>query len=56
MAVQQVPGLAENRPSVLKGDCLRVTRSDDTAAEITVYKGRVHKIEQNKLLLVFPET
>uniref|UniRef100_A0A3P9J5U5 RNA helicase n=1 Tax=Oryzias latipes TaxID=8090 RepID=A0A3P9J5U5_ORYLA len=53
--VLEVPGLAENRPSVLRGDCLRVTRSDDTAAEITVYEGRVHKIEQNKLLLDFPE-
>uniref|UniRef100_A0A3P9HLV6 RNA helicase n=1 Tax=Oryzias latipes TaxID=8090 RepID=A0A3P9HLV6_ORYLA len=50
--VLEVPGLAENRPSVLRGDCLRVTRSDDTAAEITVYEGRVHKIEQNKLLFV----
>uniref|UniRef100_A0A3P9KYN0 RNA helicase n=1 Tax=Oryzias latipes TaxID=8090 RepID=A0A3P9KYN0_ORYLA len=54
--VLEVPGLAENRPSVLRGDCLRVTRSDDTAAEITVYEGRVHKIEQNKLLLGFYET
>ncbi|KAF6733805.1 putative helicase mov-10-B.2 [Oryzias melastigma] len=51
--ILEVPGLAENRPSVLRGDCVTVSRSEDAGSEITVYKGYVHKIELNKLMLGF---
>lgn len=49
----QVPGLAENRPSVLRGDCIKVSMSDDKNKPLTVYKGYVHKVELNRVKLGF---
>lgn len=50
---QQVPGVAENRPSVLRGDCLRVSKSGDTVQPITVYAGYVHRVELDSVKLGF---
>uniref|UniRef100_A0A3Q3VUE4 RNA helicase n=1 Tax=Mola mola TaxID=94237 RepID=A0A3Q3VUE4_MOLML len=47
------PGVAENRPSVLRGDCLRVSRSDDKVQPITVYTGYVHRVELDRVKLGF---
>lgn len=49
----QVPGLAENRPSVLHGDCIKVSMSDDKNDPITVYRGYVHKVELDRVKLGF---
>lgn len=49
----QVPGLAENRPSVLRGDCIKVSMSDDKNKPLTVYKGYVHKVELDRVKLGF---
>ncbi|XP_068568586.1 putative helicase mov-10-B.1 [Cebidichthys violaceus] len=49
----RVPGVAENRPSVLRGDCLRVSKSGDTVEPITVYTGYVHKVELDSVKLGF---
>ncbi|XP_070704660.1 putative helicase mov-10-B.1 [Pempheris klunzingeri] len=49
----RVPGVAENRPSVLRGDCLRVSKSGDTAEPITVYTGYVHRVELDRVKLGF---
>lgn len=51
--LQQVPGVAENRPSVLRGDCLRVSKSEDTSQPITVYTGYVHRVELDSVKLGF---
>uniref|UniRef100_A0A7N9ANR7 RNA helicase n=1 Tax=Mastacembelus armatus TaxID=205130 RepID=A0A7N9ANR7_9TELE len=48
-----VPGVAENRPSVLRGDCLRVSKSEDTVQPITVYTGYVHRVELDSVKLGF---
>ncbi|XP_008278315.1 putative helicase mov-10-B.1 [Stegastes partitus] len=48
----RVPGVAENRPSVLRGDCLRVSKSED-ADPITVYTGYVHRVELDSVKLGF---
>ncbi|XP_034021907.1 putative helicase mov-10-B.2 [Thalassophryne amazonica] len=48
-----VPGVAENRPSVLRGDCLRVSKSEDTVQPITVYTGYVYKVELDRVKLGF---
>uniref|UniRef100_A0A672JMP8 RNA helicase n=1 Tax=Salarias fasciatus TaxID=181472 RepID=A0A672JMP8_SALFA len=48
-----VPGVAENRPSVLRGDCLRVSKSEDTDQPITVYTGYVHRVELDSVKLGF---
>jgi hypothetical protein len=44
----QVPGLAENRPSVLRGDCLFVTRSDGSTAG-TQWEGYVHHVDRDEV-------
>lgn len=49
----KVPGVAENRPSVLRGDCLRVSKSGDTVQPITVYTGYVHRVELDRVKLGF---
>ncbi|XP_028432245.1 putative helicase mov-10-B.1 isoform X2 [Perca flavescens] len=49
----RVPGVAENRPSVLRGDCLRVSKSGDTARPMTVYTGYVHRVELDSVKLGF---
>ena len=47
----QVPGLAEKRPSVLRGDYVLVTKPGDSRA----YKGYAHQIENERVLLRFSE-
>lgn len=49
----QVPGVMENRPSVLRGDCIKVTMSDDKNNPTVVYKGYVHKVELDGVKLGF---
>ncbi|XP_059186180.1 putative helicase mov-10-B.2 [Centropristis striata] len=49
----RVPGVAENRPSVLRGDCLRVSESGETVQPITVYTGYVHRVELDSVKLGF---
>ncbi|MED6239493.1 hypothetical protein ATANTOWER_007135 [Ataeniobius toweri] len=49
----KVPGVAENRPSVLRGDCLKVTKSGHTGSSVTVYTGYVHKVELDRVKLGF---
>uniref|UniRef100_A0A8C4I5Q8 RNA helicase n=1 Tax=Dicentrarchus labrax TaxID=13489 RepID=A0A8C4I5Q8_DICLA len=49
----RVPGVAENRPSVLRGDCLRVSKSEDKVQPITVYTGYVHRVELDSVKLGF---
>uniref|UniRef100_UPI00398EC233 putative helicase MOV-10 isoform X2 n=1 Tax=Pristiophorus japonicus TaxID=55135 RepID=UPI00398EC233 len=53
LLVLQVPGVAENRPSVLRGDHLLVSKSDDVAQPITRYKGYVHAVELERVKLGF---
>ncbi|XP_078402574.1 putative helicase MOV-10 isoform X2 [Cetorhinus maximus] len=53
LLVLQVPGVAENRPSVLRGDHLFVSKSDDREEPITRYKGYVHAVELEKVKLGF---
>ena len=48
----QIPGLAENRPSVLKGDHLFARPSGD-AANSKTYKGYVHQVEMEEVVLGF---
>ncbi|XP_037640935.1 putative helicase mov-10-B.1 [Sebastes umbrosus] len=49
----RVPGVAENRPSVLRGDCLRVSKSGDVIEPITWYIGYVHRVELESVKLGF---
>ncbi|XP_034979014.1 helicase MOV-10 [Zootoca vivipara] len=52
--VLQVPGVAENRPSVLRGDHILVTLAEDRGKHpIVQYKGYVHAVEWDKLKLGF---
>lgn len=51
--IHQVPGVAENRPSVLRGDCLKVAKSEDKVQPITVYTGYVHRVELERVKLGF---
>uniref|UniRef100_H3DLP5 RNA helicase n=1 Tax=Tetraodon nigroviridis TaxID=99883 RepID=H3DLP5_TETNG len=51
-----VPGVAENRPSVLRGDCIKVTMSDDKNNPTVVYKGYVHKVELDGVKLGFSQS
>lgn len=53
LLVLHVPGVAENRPSVLRGDCLRASKSEDTVSPITVYTGYVHRVELDRVKLGF---
>ncbi len=49
----QVPGLAENRPSVLRGDHLFVSiKNDPTDIE---YKGYVHQVALEEVHLGFSQ-
>nr|XP_025038226.1 putative helicase MOV-10 [Pelodiscus sinensis] len=53
----QVPGVAENRPSVLRGDHLFVSRSEQRGAPHLVrYKGYVHAVELERVKLGFSST
>ncbi|XP_076124950.1 putative helicase mov-10-B.1 [Alosa pseudoharengus] len=49
----KVPGVAENRPSVLRGDHLKVSKTGDTSQPLTVYKGYVHRVELDNVKLGF---
>ena len=50
----QVPGVTENRPSVLRGDHLLLTKSKDLHLQhVTKYKGYVHRVELDQLKLGF---
>ncbi|KAG9333767.1 hypothetical protein JZ751_010210 [Albula glossodonta] len=49
-----VPGVAENRPSVLRGDHILVSRVGDTEP-VTKYKGYVHRVELESVLLGFSQ-
>lgn len=52
----QVPGVAENRPSVLKGDHLLATLADEqTHNPVVQYKGYVHAVELEQVKLGFCE-
>lgn len=53
LLVLKVPGVAENRPSVLRGDCLRASKSEDKVQPITVYIGYVHRVELDSVKLGF---
>ncbi|XP_022081467.1 putative helicase MOV-10 isoform X2 [Acanthaster planci] len=48
----EIPGLAENRPSVLKGDHLFARPSGDPAGSKT-FKGYVHRVEMEEVVLGF---
>ncbi|XP_038604939.1 helicase MOV-10 [Tachyglossus aculeatus] len=52
----KVPGLAENRPSVLRGDKVLVTLSRMRENPETVYKGYVHKVELDQVKLSFHQS
>ncbi|TFK04256.1 putative helicase MOV-10 [Platysternon megacephalum] len=54
LLILEVPGVAENRPSVLKGDHLFVTRSEQrTLPQLVQYKGYVHAVELERVKLGF---
>lgn len=53
LLVLQVPGVAENRPSVLRGDFLKASKTDDPSQPLTVYKGYVHRVELDRVKLGF---
>ncbi|KAA0712698.1 putative helicase mov-10-B.1 [Triplophysa tibetana] len=53
LLVLKVPGVAENRPSVLRGDQLNVFVSGDKSKPVTVYQGYVHRVELEKVKLGF---
>ena len=46
----EVPGLSENRPSVLIGDSILVTA---TGIGKIIYRGYIHAIEKERILLKF---
>ncbi|KAM6217125.1 helicase MOV-10-like [Rhynchocyon petersi] len=53
----EVPGVAESRPSVLRGDHLFALLSSETSQEDPVtYKGFVHKVELDRVKLSFSES
>uniref|UniRef100_A0A8C0H7L7 RNA helicase n=1 Tax=Chelonoidis abingdonii TaxID=106734 RepID=A0A8C0H7L7_CHEAB len=54
LLILEVPGVAENRPSVLKGDHLFVTRSEQRdLPQLIQYKGYVHAVELERVKLGF---
>ncbi|TSN76534.1 putative RNA helicase SDE3 [Bagarius yarrelli] len=54
LLVLEVPGVSENRPSVLRGDHLLLTKSEDLNLQrFTKYKGYVHRVELDRLKLGF---
>uniref|UniRef100_A0A3P9P524 RNA helicase n=1 Tax=Poecilia reticulata TaxID=8081 RepID=A0A3P9P524_POERE len=53
LLVLKVPGVAENRPSVLRGDCLSVRKSGNAMSSMTVYRGYVHRVELDRVKLGF---
>ncbi|XP_066559522.1 putative helicase mov-10-B.1 isoform X2 [Amia ocellicauda] len=53
LLILRVPGVAENRPSVLRGDHLLVSISGEKVEPITKYKGYVYKVELDQVKLGF---
>ncbi|KAJ1138600.1 hypothetical protein NDU88_004981 [Pleurodeles waltl] len=54
--ILSVPGVAENRPSVLRGDHLFVTHADHRGGQnIIRYKGYVHAVELEQVKLGFSQ-
>ncbi|XP_066499872.1 putative helicase mov-10-B.2 [Hoplias malabaricus] len=54
LLVLNVPGVSENRPSVLRGDHLLITKSEDLKLpNLTKYKGYVHRVALDQLKLGF---
>ncbi|XP_012690883.1 putative helicase mov-10-B.1 [Clupea harengus] len=53
LLILKVPGVAENRPSVLRGDYLKASKTDDMTQPLTVYKGYVHRVELDSVKLGF---
>ncbi|XP_041709795.2 putative helicase mov-10-B.1 isoform X1 [Coregonus clupeaformis] len=54
LLVLEVPGVSENRPSVLRGDSFLVTRSDDAnKRDVVKYRGYVHRVELDSVKLGF---
>ncbi|XP_051965391.1 putative helicase mov-10-B.1 isoform X2 [Xyrauchen texanus] len=50
----EVPGVSENRPSLLRGDHLLLTKSKEVyLSTVTKYKGYVHRVEQDQVKLGF---
>ncbi|XP_044287987.1 helicase MOV-10 [Varanus komodoensis] len=56
LLVLKVPGVAENRPSVLKGDHLFVTLTEERMQDPVIrYQGYVHEVELENVKLGFPK-
>ncbi|XP_077079164.1 putative helicase mov-10-B.2 isoform X4 [Siphateles boraxobius] len=54
LLVLNLPGVSENRPSVLRGDHLLLTKSEEVDfSTVTKYKGYVHKVELDQVKLGF---
>ncbi|XP_069798041.1 putative helicase MOV-10 isoform X2 [Narcine bancroftii] len=53
LLVLKVPGVSENRPSVLRGDHLLVSKSDSQRPPVVLYRGYVHHVELEKVKLGF---
>ena len=49
----EVPGLAENRPSVLKGDKIYAQVYNSGKIEPIEYEGYVHQIEDSSIIVGF---
>uniref|UniRef100_A0A672P2Z6 RNA helicase n=1 Tax=Sinocyclocheilus grahami TaxID=75366 RepID=A0A672P2Z6_SINGR len=54
LMILNLPGVSENRPSVLRGDHLLLTKSEEVQlSTVTKYKGYVHKVELDRVKLGF---
>ncbi|XP_046881375.1 putative helicase mov-10-B.1 isoform X1 [Hypomesus transpacificus] len=53
LLILRVPGVAENRPSVLRGDCLKVSRAEEKVQPITVYTGYVYRVQLDRVKMGF---
>ncbi|XP_063071769.1 putative helicase mov-10-B.1 [Engraulis encrasicolus] len=53
LLILTVPGVAENRPSVLRGDYLKASKTGDPSQPLTVYIGYVHRVELDRVKLGF---
>uniref|UniRef100_A0A672R6E1 RNA helicase n=1 Tax=Sinocyclocheilus grahami TaxID=75366 RepID=A0A672R6E1_SINGR len=54
LLVLELPGVSENRPSVLRGDHLLLTKSEEVQlSTVTKYKGYVHRVELDQVKLGF---
>ena len=60
----EIPGLAEKRPSVLRGDKIYVTVATDSTLDVDnpsldknlrEYEGFVHEVEETRVLLGFSD-